>query len=132
MPKIGKLFPSKFLRAEDLDGDVVLTIRKITIEAIGNDREEKPVISFRETEKLLALNKTNARSISEVADSDETDDWIGKQVILYPTKVQFRADLVPAIRIRESHERDIADEVRAVRKAAVAQEAAGKTDNIPF
>jgi hypothetical protein len=37
--------------------------------------------------------------IEEISGSDETDDWAGHQIILYPTKVDFSGRRVDAIRV---------------------------------
>ena len=42
-----EVYPSRWLKAADLspDGEQV-TIRKVTVEEIGEEREKKPIISF--------------------------------------------------------------------------------------
>ena len=44
------------------------------------------------------LNKTNGAYLA-AAISDETDDWPGHEIVLYPTKVNFQGKMVDAIRI---------------------------------
>ena len=62
---ISKLFPSKYLKGDDIeDGDTV-TITKVTVERVGIDQEEKPVIHFEEKDKGVILNKTNAQAIAK-------------------------------------------------------------------
>ena len=57
--KFSQMFPSKYLRADDLNGaTVTATIAKIELEEIADD-EVKPVLSFQGREKKLVLNKTN-------------------------------------------------------------------------
>ena len=46
------------------------------------------------------MNKTNALSIAKILDFDDTDDWIGGQVIVYPDLVQFGGKVVDAIRVK--------------------------------
>jgi hypothetical protein len=61
--KISEAFPSKYLRAADVDemgGELHYTIRKITMEEVGKDKEQKPVVHFREGRQPLVLNQTNA------------------------------------------------------------------------
>lgn len=102
MPNVNDLFPSKYLKAADLeDGELMMTIDRVVVEEIGRgtDRSEKLVIGFLETEKLLILNKTNTMTISRLHGPD-TDDWEGKQISLYATEVTFEGQLVEAIRVR--------------------------------
>ena len=91
-------FPSQFLKAADLQGRrATVTIAGVTMEDIGSDT--KPVLHFQGKDKGLVLNKTNANMITEIVGSDETDDWKGKRVTLYPTKTDFQGKRVDAIRI---------------------------------
>ncbi len=95
--KIDSLYPSKYLRASDLDGDTPVTMKSLMIEEVRG--ENKPVLYFREEVKQMVLNKTNGKIIGGLHGS-ETDNWPGKKIILYPTEVDFRGDLVDAIRVR--------------------------------
>ncbi len=95
--KLSSLFPSKYLRASDLDGDTPVTMKSLIVGEIS--QEEKPVLYFREEAKGLVLNKTNGKTIGSLHGS-ETDDWPGKKIILYSTEVDFRGEIVDAIRVR--------------------------------
>ena len=95
--KINSLFPSKYLRAGDLDGDLVVTMKSLMVEEING--EKKPVLHFIEEAKGLVLNKTNCKMIGSLHGS-ETDDWPGKKIALFPTEVDFRGEIVDAIRVR--------------------------------
>ncbi len=60
------------------------------------------MIHFKEFEKGMVLNKTNLKRIAFVTGSDETDDWGGKQVVLYTDPdVEFGGDIVGGLRIRK-------------------------------
>lgn len=96
--RIGEAFPGSYLKASDLGGKRIgVTIDAVHIENIGSDN--KPVLYFQGKEKGLVLNKTNANMISEIVGSDETDEWQGHRVALYPTKVDFQGKRVDAIRV---------------------------------
>ena len=94
---IDSLFPSKYLRASDLDGDTPVTMKSLIMEEIN--QEEKPVLYFREEAKGLVLNKTNGKVIGSLHGS-ETDHWPGGKITLFPTEVDFRGEIVDAIRVR--------------------------------
>lgn len=101
---INKQFDSKYLKADgDIpdDGNLVLTIDVVRMEPVGQgeDQSEKPVVFFRETDKGLVLNKTNATTITGLY-GPETDDWIGKKIALFSTEVDFGGKQVLAIRVR--------------------------------
>ena len=95
---INDQFPSKFLKAADLNGgEVVVTIKDCIVEEIGEDK--RPVLYFAGKEKGVVLNKTNATNISGAYGGD-TDDWVGKKVVLYTAWVDFQGRSMEAIRIR--------------------------------
>lgn len=100
--KLSKMFPSKWLSADDLpDEGAVFTIAKDVEEVqIVADEKPKPVLYFRETDKGLVVNVTNGNSIAKVLGSDETSDWVGQQVYLYPTETSFGGKPVACIRVK--------------------------------
>jgi len=94
---INQAFPSNFLKAADLAGKkVTLRVDSVVMEDIGDG--EKPVMHFMGKDKGLVLNKTNAGTISSAYGPD-TDNWYGKEVKLYPTKVSYQGQMVDAIRV---------------------------------
>jgi len=96
--RISSAFPSEYLKATDLNGKAVrVTISDVTTEKIGDDY--KPVLRFTGKDKGLVLNKTNANRIVEAIGSDETDDWRGWSIVLYPCKVDYQGKRVEAIRV---------------------------------
>ena len=103
MVRVELLYPSKYLRSADLQGkDVTLTIEKVSVDELqmrGGLRQKKPVVYFAKTEKMLVLNKTNAMTIAELYGL-ETDEWIGKQITIWPTQDRFGPDVVDCIRVR--------------------------------
>jgi hypothetical protein len=97
--RIGAAFPSKYLKASDLQGvEATVFIDRVAMEDI-NRGEMKPVVYFRGKKKGVVLNKTNSRKI-EAAYGDETDEWSGQPIILYETEVDFQGDTVQAIRVK--------------------------------
>lgn len=97
--KIGEAFPSKYLKAADLQGRRVnVTIDSVEMQNIGDDTD-KLVIYFKGKEKGFVCNRTNANMIAEICQSEETDDWAGKQILLYTAKVDFQGRRVDAIRV---------------------------------
>ena len=99
--KLSEAYPSSFLKADDLQGrDVIATISSVELESIGQgaDKEQKLVIGFKGKEKKLVCNKTNAGTIGQLY-GDETDEWIGKQVILTARDVEYQGKTTLAIRV---------------------------------
>ncbi len=93
------LYPSKWLKAGDLQGQTVpVVIMRVVMEDVG-DEAGKPVAYFQNQQKGLVLNKTNAMSIGLVHGQD-TDAWTGKTIELFPAVVMFQGQNVPCIRVR--------------------------------
>jgi hypothetical protein len=96
---INGVFPSKYLKAAELNGrSFKLTISAFSIEDAG-DGERKPVIHFQGAEKGLMLNKTNAFEIAS-AYGEETDAWMGRQIEVFPSTTQYQGRVTPCIRVR--------------------------------
>ena len=92
------IFPSRFLKAADLDGKaVVVTIERVVQEEL--DEQVKAVVYFHGTTKALVLNATNYDSIAERYGED-TDGWPNAELELYPTTVSFKGKVVPCVRVR--------------------------------
>lgn len=102
MPDINALFPSKWLKAADIEGrDVRGTIVGVDTQEVGDD-DIKPVVTFRERElKPLVLNKTNANLISAALGTSDTRHWIGRTIVLFATTTEFGGRRVPCIRVRD-------------------------------
>ncbi len=99
MANIMDEFPSKYLKASDVEDEhPTATIRHITREEVGRTKDMRPIVYFDEFEKGVVLNKTNATNISKLYGSD-TDNWIGKSVVLGTAIVDFNGESAPAIRI---------------------------------
>ena len=77
---------------------VVVTVSKIEIEDVGDDR--KAIAYFVGKEKGLVLNRTNWDRIALAAGTDETDEWPGVKVQLYTEPVTFNGKTAPAIRVK--------------------------------
>lgn len=95
---INEQFPSKFLKASDLQGAMVkVKIRDVTVEEIGTDR--KLIMYFDGKDKGMVLNKTNARTIGDVY-GDDTDGWVGAPIEIFSMKVDFQGRMVDGLRVR--------------------------------
>lgn len=101
MPNIQDAFPSKYLKASDLQGqEPVVTMDHVAFEPVGRDKEMKAVLYFRGKEKGLVLNKTNANKITQLTSSGVTEDWEGMKIRLYATETTFAGETVDCIRVK--------------------------------
>ena len=100
--RMSDAFPSKYLKADDLNGrEVKVIIERVEKQEING--EEKPVIFFRGKRQGLICNKTNAKIVVQAL-GDETDKWCGLEIILYSTTVDFQGKSTPTIRVKPPDE----------------------------
>lgn len=96
--KLGEVFPSNYIKASDLQGrEVNVVIARAVMEKLGDD--DKLVLYFQNRQKGMVCNKTNANRIA-LAYGDDTDDWIGREIVIYPDIVDFQGKAVEAIRAK--------------------------------
>lgn len=95
--RLNDMFPSKFLKAEDIPAGG-LTVEIAGVEQQQLDNERKFVVAFHNHEKQLVLNKTNAKRIAHLH-GDDTRQWIAQKIHLVSEAVDFRGDIVQAVRV---------------------------------
>ena len=96
---INAAFPSKYLKAADLQGHTVtVQIASCHMDDVGDDTGDKPVLTFHGKDKGLVLNKTNSQMITEMYGA-ETDNWIGKSITIRPDKTTYGGRLVDCLRV---------------------------------
>lgn len=104
MPNINQMMPSKYLKKEDVPQPALVTIRSFSQDNVaqqGQPEEKKWIMHFNEFENGLVMNSTNLQLCAMALASEETDDWIGKQVVLFADpNVSFGGKLVGGLRIR--------------------------------
>lgn len=118
-------FPSKFLKAADVDERADETTETWTVKMADVEMEEvgdseKPILHFQGLDKGLVLNKTNANTIMTLY-GKETDTWAGKAIGLFTTEVEYQGKQTLGIRIRAK-----------APKATKAPMPAVDEDEIPF
>ena len=100
MANINEAFPSKFLKASDLQGrTVTVVIERVEFEPVGQDRQMKPVVYFEGKDKGMVLNKTNAMTIAQMF-GPETDNWNGGTIEVFPAFVDYQGKQVQGLRVR--------------------------------
>lgn len=98
---INDSFPSAYLKASDLGtAQPIVIIARVEHEPVGREREMKAVVYFEGKEKGVVLNKTNAKKITDLVGSPETDDWIGFKIRIFATTTEFGGETVECIRVK--------------------------------
>lgn len=105
MAKIHEMLASKFLKKDDVVTPVLWTVQSCTqmnVAKDGADAEMKWCLTFRESDKPLVLNSTNIQLCQKVFESDDTDHWIGKRLVLYvDPNVSYAGKITGGIRVRK-------------------------------
>lgn len=89
---------SEYLKAADLQGrEAAVVISQVKFEKM--DGKDRAVLFFLGKTKGLMLNKTNINNIIALY-GDETNDWNGKEIVLFPAWVDYQGKSVEAIRVK--------------------------------
>ena len=108
--KRSDIFPSKYLKCDDLQGKPInVIIERAPLETLKSPdgkEQNKTVLYFRGAKKALPLNITNWDACAEICGED-TDDWPGHQIELHPAKTQMAGKTVDCIRIRPPAQREL-------------------------
>lgn len=100
--KTSELKQSKYLKKDDCgESGILVTIVGLNQENVAPDNkpEELKYILMLKEAKPLVLNGTNLKLIEKALGSDETDDWIGKQIVLYNDEnVTYMDEVVGGVR----------------------------------
>jgi len=119
--KMSSAFPSDYFKAVDFEeAPQKLVMSKVVMKDIGEDH--KPVLFFQGNEKGLVLNKTNANTIAE-AYGDESENWSGKEIVVFASTTDLRGQQVACIRVRKPKQQA---------KLAAATAKHDPDDEIPF
>ena len=96
---------SKYLKKEDAGTGKLVTIISLEQQNVAMEDQApdmKWIIHFKEFTKGMVLNWTNIQLLSKAVGSEETEDWIGRQVVVYEDpNVGYGGKIVGGIRIRE-------------------------------
>lgn len=104
MAKVGEMIESKYLKQSDVEDEVTVTVVKVgkaNISKEGEEPEYKWLIRYQEFSKPMVLNATNIKRLARACESEETEEWTGKKVVLYVDHdVEFAGNVVGGLRIR--------------------------------
>lgn len=131
MPNINQMVQSKYLKTADVPDPVIVTVQGVKQVNMAKEDEApelKWAIKFVEIDKPMVLNTTNIHVAAKVFQSDNTDEWKGKEIILFTDpNVSFGGQVVGGLRFR-------GQEKAPVKAARGSSMVGGKPleDDIPF
>lgn len=133
---INQLTSSKYLKTSDFKEPALCTIRDVQKQNVAMDnqpRKERGVMYFEEHEKGLVLNTTNLKRAAKACGSEDTDEWIGKKIVVYTDdEVEFGGEQVGGIRLRAPRMKQAEAPKPAVKQAAPGETFADMDEDIPF
>lgn len=104
---VGDITTSNYLSKKEIGegAGLLLTIKSVEQENIARDDQPenlKYIMYFNEQEKGLTLNKTNGKLLASITGSEESDNWIGKRVVVYfDPSIMFKGEMKGGLRIRK-------------------------------
>jgi hypothetical protein len=133
MAKKGDVFPSRFLKAADLNEKAItVTIGSAELETLKSfegKEQTKTVLAFKGAKKVLPLNVTNWDSVAAITGEEDSDQWPGHSLELYPDVTQMSGKSIACIRIRAPSQRELTAQPKPVPKRPPSND---MDDSIPF
>lgn len=133
--KVSDFGSSEYIKKADVDPPILVTIKSTVLKNMAKDNEPpemKPVVEFLEIDKKLILNKTNFNRISEETQEEDSDNWVGKKIVLWHNPdVELGGKRVGGTRVRGANPKSVQEPVVPDREAAL--DAARTVDDaLPF
>lgn len=101
--KITDMIESKYLKQSDVTEEIAVTvhsIKKVNVARDDEDPEYRWTVKFHEFAKPMVLNVTNLKRLAKAL-GDDTDGWIGNQVVLYvDPDIEFGGNVVGGLRLK--------------------------------
>lgn len=103
--KLSDLYPRRYATGHDLNGKAyTLTIERVQLEEMRPNHnapaEMKPVIYFENSEKGVIMSRTMAYQVAGVVGSEDTLDWPGQRITIYPQPMMVAGKQRVGIRAR--------------------------------
>lgn len=79
---VSSMLSSDFLNGQELAQPQIVTVRGVEVKELGDEKDQKVVLSFYELPKSLPLNKTRLKAMVE-SFGPETTVWINQRVMVH-------------------------------------------------
>ena len=93
--KMHDAFPGNYLKADQIQKPTEVIIDRV--EMADFDDGSKPVVYFRGKQLGAVLNKTRWGQIQDAVMAEDTNDWIGRRIIIKRGQAMFQGKLVGSI-----------------------------------
>ena len=102
--KTSEMMQGKYIKQKDVGQGVLVTIKGLSSANVAMDNKPPDVrylMHFFEIEKPLVLRTTNIQLCEKIFQSDESDSWLNKKIVLYADpNVSFGGELTGGVRVR--------------------------------
>ena len=99
-----KLTNPNYIGAYSLDPgqELNVTITKVVREPVtgADGKKEECTVAYLKNQKPFILNATNSKSITIALGTPFIEEWAGKSITIYASKVKAFGDVVEALRVR--------------------------------
>ena len=104
---VNQMFPKKYVAGDELPPTGI----KITIASVKAEQMRKPgagmvdgwVLWADKAKRAVVLTPTLARQIAQALQEQDTDNWTGRAVVLYPEPMTVAGQQVTAIRAKAAN-----------------------------
>ena len=105
MPSVRQFNKSNYLKKEDCDPDILLTIKSKEAKNMawqGEPEDMKWVLYFEESMKgFVVSNLINQDMLIDIMGTDDLNKWVGKKIVLYVNPdIEHKGKRVGGIRVR--------------------------------
>lgn len=99
-------FVSAYLKAKDITAPRTVTVSAVELVEFRDDEKggtrQSLCIGFKELDQLVVTSKTSLGQLIEIMGTDESDNWIGKKVVLFNDEsVMFHGKRCGGLRFRK-------------------------------
>jgi len=97
-----KLVNPDYIGAYCIEEDTVVKIVSVGQEEVKGENGKKDfcTVARLENMKPFIINRTNAKTITQIVGSPYIEDWVGHSITVYPTTTKVKGDVVECLRIR--------------------------------
>jgi hypothetical protein len=99
VPNADDFLSGNHLKNEDIDGEITATVTDVWSEVVLNTGRKKLVVSFREFEKPLFLNKTNIKRLARIFGTGDTTVWRGPVTVYVEAGGKYAGRVVGGIHV---------------------------------
>ena len=97
MPDYSNDFGGKYMNATHITEPFVGTVERVEREDVDGNAKMKPVLYFVGRERGVVLNATRYDTVSAMAKSRDTDDWVGMRVQVKRGSTRFANKVVDCV-----------------------------------